>query len=477
MVSNAAAEKADVQRDMKASRTSSRGDKSSAAAARAVDVEALHRRFVAREATIGVIGLGYVGLPLVGAILGSGFAVLGFDIDAEKVAQLNAGHSYIRHIPAATIAGWRRGGRFNAIADFTRLREVDAVLICVPTPLTRHREPDLSYIVGTTEAIAPQLRRGQLIVLESTTYPGTTREVMQPILERGGLKSGVDFFLAYSPEREDPIYTRFSTTKIPKVVGGDGPDALRLVTALYDQFVSGTIPVSSPETAEAVKLTENIFRAVNIALVNELKMVYAAMGIDVWEVIKAASTKPFGFMPFYPGPGLGGHCIPIDPFYLTWKAREYDISTRFIELAGEVNTRMPHYVVERLSGALNERFGKSVKGTRILLLGIAYKKNVDDIRESPAFKLMELIEARGASVAYHDPYVPEIPMSREHKEFAGRRSVALTPAALRDCDAALICTDHDEVDYHLVAECCPLLVDTRNACANAGIVAANIVKA
>ncbi|HEX6842887.1 MAG TPA: nucleotide sugar dehydrogenase [Stellaceae bacterium] len=446
-------------------------------ATRTVDVAALNRRFVAREATIGVIGLGYVGLPLVGAILGSGFAVLGFDIDAEKVAQLNGGRSYIRHIPDAAVAGWRHGGRFNAVADFTRLREVDAILICVPTPLTRHREPDLAYVVGTTEAIAPQLRPGHLVVLESTTYPGTTREVMQPILERSGLKSGVDFFLAYSPEREDPGNTQFSTTKIPKVVGGDGPDALRLVTALYDQFVSGTIPVSSPETAEAVKLTENIFRAVNIALVNELKMVYATMGIDVWEVINAASTKPFGFMPFYPGPGLGGHCIPIDPFYLTWKAREYDISTRFIELAGEVNTRMPHYVVERLQGALNERFGKSLKSTRILLLGIAYKKNVDDIRESPAFKLMELVEARGASVAYHDPYVPEIPLSREHQEFAGRRSTALTRDALRGFDAALICTDHDEVDYRLVAECCPLVVDTRNACAHAGIAAASVVKA
>ena len=465
-----------MQRNMKASRTSSPREKSGAPAARAVDVEALHRRLVAREATIGVIGLGYVGLPLVGAILGSGFAVLGFDIDAEKVAQLNAGRSYIRHIPDATVAGWRRGGRFNAVADFARLGEVDAILICVPTPLTRHREPDLAYVVGTTEAIARELRAGQLIVLESTTYPGTTREVMQPILERGGLKSGVDFFLAYSPEREDPGNTEFSTTKIPKVVGGDGPDALRLVTALYDQFVSGTIPVSSPETAEAVKLTENIFRAVNFALVNELKMVYAAMGIDVWEVIKAASTKPFGFMPFYPGPGLGGHCIPIDPFYLTWKAREYDISTRFIELAGEVNTRMPHYVVERLQGALNERFGKSLKGTRILLLGIAYKKNVDDIRESPAFKLMELIEARGAQIAYHDPFVPEIPLSREHQEFAGRRSVALAPESLRAFDAALICTDHDEVDYRLVAECCPLVIDTRNACAHAGVAAASVVK-
>jgi UDP-N-acetyl-D-glucosamine dehydrogenase len=466
-----------MRRDMKAAKNSSPAAKPGAARAPAVDVEALHRRFIAREATIGVIGLGYVGLPLVGAVAGSGFAVLGFDIDAEKVAQLNAGRSYIRHIPDATIGGWLRGGRFHAVAGFDRLHEADAVLICVPTPLTRHREPDLTYIVSTTEAIAPQLRPGQLIVLESTTYPGTTREVMRPILERGGLKSGVDFFLAYSPEREDPGNTQFSTTKIPKVVGGDGPDALRLVTALYDQFVSGTIPVSSPETAEAVKLTENIFRAVNIALVNELKTVYAAMGIDVWEVIKAASTKPFGFMPFYPGPGLGGHCIPIDPFYLTWKAREYDISTRFIELAGEINTRMPHYVIERLSGALNERFGRSLKGTRILLLGIAYKKNVDDIRESPAFKLIELLEARGASVTYHDPFVPEIPGSREHPEFAGRRSVALAAESLRAVDAALICTDHDGVDYRIVAEYCALVVDTRNACAHAGIASANVVKA
>ncbi|HEX7969828.1 MAG TPA: nucleotide sugar dehydrogenase, partial [Stellaceae bacterium] len=288
---------------------------------------------------------------------------------------------------------------------------------------------------------------------------------------------GVDFFLAYSPEREDPGNTKYSTTKIPKVVGGDGADALTLVTALYDQFVAGTIPVSSPETAEAVKLTENIFRAVNIALVNELKMVYEAMGIDVWEVIKAASTKPFGFMPFYPGPGLGGHCIPIDPFYLTWKAREYDISTRFIELAGEVNTRMPHYVIERLAGALNERFGRSLKGTRVLLLGLAYKKNVDDIRESPTLKIIELLEGRGAHVAFHDPFVPEIPRSREHPEFAGRRSVALTAEALRGFDAALICTDHDGVDYRIVVERCPLVVDTRNACAHAGIAAANVVKA
>ncbi len=442
-----------------------------------VDVEALRRRFVARDAVVGVIGLGYVGLPLVGAVASAGFRVVGFDIDAEKVALLNAGRSYIHHIPDADIAALVASRRFRAAADFAELAAVDAVLICVPTPLTRHREPDLSYITGTTEAIAPHLRRGQLIVLESTTYPGTTREVMLPILERGGLKSGADFFLAYSPEREDPGNTQYSTTKIPKVVGGDGAAAQALVDALYAQFVAGTVPVSSPETAEAVKLTENIFRAVNIALVNELKMVYDAMGIDVWEVIRAAATKPFGFMPFYPGPGLGGHCIPIDPFYLTWKAREYEISTRFIELAGEINTAMPRYVVDRLQAALNERAGKGLKGARVLILGVAYKKNVDDIRESPTLKIMELLEGRGASIVYHDPFVPEIRRSREYPEFAGRRSVTLSPETARGADVALICTDHDGVDYRSLVQHCPLVVDTRNACARAGISAGTVVKA
>jgi UDP-N-acetyl-D-glucosamine dehydrogenase len=449
---------------------------SSSSSTHLVDVAALRRRFIARDARIGVIGLGYVGLPLVGAIAQRGFTVIGFDVDGEKVAALNAGRSYIRHIPDATIAALVKERRFTAVADFAQLASVDAVLICVPTPLTRHREPDLSYIVRTTETMAPYLRRGQLIVLESTTYPGTTREVMLPILERGGLKSGVDFFLAYSPEREDPGNTQFSTTKIPKVVGGDGAAALDLVTALYDQFVAGTIPVSSPETAEAVKLTENIFRAVNIALVNELKIVFEAMQIDVWEVIEAAKTKPFGFQAFYPGPGLGGHCIPVDPYYLSWKAREYDISTRFIELAGEINTAMPRYVIDKLAEALNGRFSKSLKGARILILGIAYKKNVDDLRESPTLKIMELLEAKGARVAYHDPFVPEVPRSREHPEFAGRRSVVLTPSALSETDAVLICTDHDGVDYRLVVEHCPLIIDTRNACAHAGIDDAKIVK-
>jgi UDP-N-acetyl-D-glucosamine dehydrogenase len=442
-----------------------------------LDVEALRQRFVARDATIGVIGLGYVGLPLVGAVAGAGFRVVGFDIDPAKVARLNAGRSYIRHIPDAAIAALVQSRRFRAVADFSEIAAVDAVLICVPTPLTRHREPDLSFIVGTSEQIQPHLRRGQLIVLESTTYPGTTREVMRPILERGGLTSGEDFFLAFSPEREDPGNAQYSTTKIPKVVGGDGEAALKLAVALYDQFVAGTIPVSSADTAEAVKLTENIFRAVNIALVNELKMVYEAMGIDVWEVIRAAATKPFGFMPFYPGPGLGGHCIPIDPFYLTWKAREYDISTRFIELAGEINTAMPRYVVERLQGALDRHAGKGLKGARVLILGVAYKKNVDDPRESPSLKIMELLEAKGARTIYHDPFVPEIQRSREYPELAGRRSVPLDAETARSVDAALICTDHDGVDYHDLVRHCPLVVDTRNACARAGIKADTVVKA
>ncbi|HEY5208071.1 MAG TPA: nucleotide sugar dehydrogenase [Stellaceae bacterium] len=439
--------------------------------------EWLRRRFLDRTAQIGVIGLGYVGLPLVSAIAQSGFRVIGFDVDQAKVDALNRGKSYIHHIPDSLVAGLVLGGRFEAVADFAKLGTVDAILICVPTPLTKHREPDLSYVVGTTEAVAPHLRRGQLVVLESTTYPGTTRDVMRPILEAGGLISGRDFYLAYSPEREDPGNAEYNARKIPKVVGGDGPDALLLTTTLYDQFVAGTVPVSSPETAEAVKLTENIFRAVNIALVNELKLIFDSMGIDVWEVIDAAKTKPFGFMPFYPGPGLGGHCIPIDPFYLTWKARENDVSTRFIELAGEINTAMPHYVVERVAQALSERLTKSVRGANILILGVAYKKNVDDTRESPSFKVMELLEKRGATLSFHDPLVPEIPRLREHPEFGGRRSVALDRANLAQFDAALITTDHDQVDYRLLVEICPLVIDTRNACARAGVKGANIVKA
>jgi UDP-N-acetyl-D-glucosamine dehydrogenase len=446
------------------------------AGAPAPELEGLLARFRDRRALVGIVGLGYVGIPLALTAARAGFRVLGFDIDAPRVEQINRGESFIKHIAPETIAEAVKAGTFEATADFSRLDEPDAILICVPTPLTKHREPDLSYVENTARAIAPRLREGQLVVLESTTYPGTTDEVIRPIFEATGLKSGKDFFLAFSPEREDPGNPDFGTSTIPKVVGGDGPEALALADALYGQLIVRTVPVSSTATAEAVKLTENIFRAVNIALVNELKVVYAAMGVDVWEVIDAAKTKPFGFMPFYPGPGLGGHCIPIDPFYLTWKAREYDIATRFIELAGEINTRMPYYVVNKLAEAV-DRSGRAFTGSRILMLGIAYKKNVDDMRESPSLKLIELIEGRGAQVDYFDPYIPVIPMTREHAELAGRRSVALDAKTLAGYDAVLIATDHDNVDYHLVVDNAKVVVDTRNACARAGIADGRVVKA
>jgi UDP-N-acetyl-D-glucosamine dehydrogenase len=425
--------------------------------------ERLIAAFTQHTARIGVIGLGYVGLPLVRAFAAKGFAVTGFDVDPDKVAMLSRGESYIRHIDSATIRTLVDSGRFQATVDFAGLRHVDAVLICVPTPLTKQREPDMRFVVATAETIAQHLKPGHLIVLESTTYPGTTRQVMKPILERSGLKAGRDFFLAFSPEREDPGNINYETTKIPKVVGGDDALATRVAVSLYGEVIAALVPVSSADTAEAVKLTENIFRAVNIALVNELKIVFDKMGIDVWEVIDAAKTKPFGYMPFYPGPGLGGHCIPIDPFYLTWKAREYDVATRFIELAGEINTAMPAHVIERLAGALNTRFAKALNGARILLVGLAYKKNVDDVRESPAFKLIELLESRGARVDYHDPYAPEIKPSREHPDLAGRRSVDWAPKSFGDYDAALICTDHDAIDYAGLVRHSALVVDTRNA--------------
>jgi UDP-N-acetyl-D-glucosamine dehydrogenase len=428
-----------------------------------IDVEALRRGFAERRAKIGVIGLGYVGLPLAKAFNVGGFPVTGFDIDREKVARLKAGESYIRMIPSSAVMEMVDSGRFHATADFTVTAAMDAILICVPTPLNRSREPDLSYVERTAEAIAPHLRAGQLIVLESTTYPGTTAELLRPILERGGLKSGRDFFVAYSPEREDPGNPEFETSTIPKVVGGDGPVAAELAAALYGRIVTEVVPVSSLATAEAVKLTENIFRAVNIALVNELKVIYEKMDIDIWEVIDAAKTKPFGFMPFYPGPGLGGHCIPIDPFYLTWKAREYDVNTRFIELAGEINTAMPLHVVRRLGEALDERAGKGLRGARVLVVGAAYKKNVDDIRESPALRVLSLLRERGAQVDYYDPYIPEIQTVREHAALSGMKSIDWTPEALTAYDAALICTDHDDVDYEALVQNCPLVVDTRNA--------------
>lgn len=435
------------------------------------------RRIAGREALVGIIGLGYVGLPLALTVCKAGFRVLGFDIDSHRVALLNRGESGIRHIPSAPIGQAIEAGLFAATDDFTRLSEPDAILICVPTPLTRQREPDLSYIERTAQDIARVLRPGQLVVLESSTYPGTTTEVVKPILERSGLRSGWDFFVAYSPEREDPGNPDFGTHNIPKVVGGEGAEAQALVAALYAAFIRGTVSVSSPATAEAVKLTENIFRAVNIALVNELKVIYEAMGIDVWEVIDAAKSKPFGFMPFYPGPGLGGHCIPIDPFYLTWKAREYDITTRFIELAGQINTAMPRHVVDRLAEALDRRFQRGLNGSRILLIGIAYKKNVDDTRESASFKLIELIEERGGLVDFHDPHAVVVPRTREHPDLAGRKSVELTPEAVGAYHAVLISTDHDAVDYKALARHARLVVDTRNACARARADMARVVKA
>jgi UDP-N-acetyl-D-glucosamine dehydrogenase len=368
-------------------------------------------------------------------------------------------------------------GRFNPTTSFRDLHEADAILICVPTPLTTHREPDLSFVENTARSILPNLRAGQLIVLESTSYPGTTRTVIKPILQQSNLKSGKDFFIAYSPEREDPGNIEFSTSEIPKVIGGDGEDALKLADALYSSFVRQTVLVSSSETAEAVKITENVFRSVNIALVNELKVIYTEMGIDVWEVIEAAKTKPFGFMPFYPGPGLGGHCIPIDPFYLTWKSREYGLATRFIELAGEINTMMPRYVISRIVDELNARTGRGLNGTRILIIGLAYKKNIDDARESPSFKLIELLEKQGATCELHDPLISVIPCTREHPHLAGRRSVALSHEAISEYDAVLIATDHDSIDYQLLAKSAKILIDTRNACARAGAVGSNIVKA
>jgi UDP-N-acetyl-D-glucosamine dehydrogenase len=441
------------------------------------DVAAFLKAIKGRQAKIGVVGLGYVGIPLALTGAKAGFKILGFDIDEPRVGQINRGESFIKHITSESIGAAVTSGHFEATADFSRLDEPDAILICVPTPLTKYREPDLTYVVETAKSIAPRLRKGQLVVLESTTYPGTTTEVLKPIFEAKGLKSGKDFFLAFSPEREDPGNPEFATAGIPKVVGGDGAEALKLAEALYGELVVRTVAVSSPATAEAVKLTENIFRSVNIALVNELKVVFSAMGVDIWEVIEAAKTKPFGFMPFYPGPGLGGHCIPIDPFYLTWKAREYDLSTRFIELAGEINTAMPRYVVDRLAEAMDRKLKRGLNGSKILVLGIAYKKNVDDMRESPSLKLIELLEERGAHVEYHDPFIPLIPKTREHAELAGRRSVPLDAETITRQDGLLIATDHDHVDYALMAKHANLIVDTRNACARAGLTGANIVKA
>lgn len=414
---------------------------------------------------IGIVGLGYVGLPLALQFARCGVRVLGFDIDPEKVASLNRKDSYIKHIESRTIAEQVQSGKFIATADFTRIREVEAVIICVPTPLTKHRDPDISYILETGRAIAPHLAPGALVVLESTTYPGTTDEDLRGVLESvSGRTAGVDFHLAFSPEREDPGNPASRVSAIPKLVGGFTSACCDRAVALYSRAVKTVVPVSSCRVAEAAKLLENIFRSVNIALVNELKVVYAAMGIDIWEVIDAAKTKPFGFMPFYPGPGLGGHCIPIDPFYLTWKAREYGKHTRFIELAGEINSAMPHYVVERTIAALNSK-QKSLNGSRVLILGLAYKADVDDDRESSSYHLMDLLAQRGAIVSYHDPHVPVIRMTREHGHWAGTKSVPWTLEILSSFDAVVISTAHAAVNYSELADYCPYIIDTRNVMA------------
>ena len=437
----------------------------------------LKNRLADRSATVGVIGLGYVGLPLSMATVGGGLATIGFDIDPEKSAALNEGRSYLKHIGDELVANALATGRFEATGQFDRLGEPDILVICVPTPLTRHREPNLSYLVATAEQIVQRLRAGQMVVLESTTYPGTTGEVLASVLERSGLKANVDFFLAFSPEREDPGNEAYTTAGIPKIVGADTPEARDIAEAFYSVFIEKVVTVSDTRTAETVKLMENIFRSVNIALVNEMKVICEAMGVDIWEVIDAAKTKPFGFMPFYPGPGLGGHCIPIDPFYMAWKAKEFDIATRFIELAGEINAAMPHRVVDRLARALDARFGKGLNGASVLIGGIAYKKNVDDMRESPALKIIELLEERHANVVYYDPLVPCIPVTREHAGLAGRRSVEWRAELAADYDATLIVTDHDDVDYAAIVAHAPLVVDTRNACRKAGLADPSIILA
>ena len=415
-----------------------------------------------KKARIGIIGLGYVGLPLAIEFCKTGFQVTGLDIDQEKIDLLSRGKSYINHISGANIKHLNQECKFKGTTNFTLISNLDCILICVPTPLSKNREPDMSYIIATAQKISPHLVKNQLIVLESTTFPGTTQEVLIPALEAGSeLKANKDFFIAYSPEREDPNNKEYFISTTPKVIGADHPKSLELANAIYSSIVNKTVLVSGTKVAEATKLTENVFRAVNIALVNELKVIYEKMGIDIWEVIEACSTKPFGFMPFYPGPGLGGHCIPIDPFYLTWKAREHGITTRFIELAGEINTLMPDYVIQKIIFALN-REGKSLKNSRILLLGLAYKKNVDDTRESVTFKIMELLEEKGAVTDYNDPYIPIIKSTRKYKKFTGKKSIPLKKINAYDC--VVILTDHTFYDFKAIEEHSSIIVDTRNAC-------------
>jgi UDP-N-acetyl-D-glucosamine dehydrogenase len=424
----------------------------------------LEQAILDKSALVGVIGLGYVGLPLINAFVCAGFRTIGFDVDQRKVDTLNSGRSYIKHVDSTVVSKWRKGERFEATADMARLAEADALLICVPTPLNESRDPDLVFVEKTAEAIAAALRPGQLVILESTTYPTTTRDVVLPILSKSRLKAGKDYFLAYSPEREDPGNPDYTAAGIPKVVGGMDEASLKLAQQLYSQAIVKVIPVSSLEVAEACKILENTYRAVNIALVNELKMLYDRMGIDVWEVIDAARTKPFGFQAFYPGPGLGGHCIPIDPFYLTWLARKQGLPTRFIELAGEINSRMPEYVVTRLAEALND-IGKPINGSHICLLGMAYKKDVDDPRESPSFVLIEMLLGRGAKLTYNDPHIPRLPAMRHH-HVPDMTSSELTPQFLAAQDCVLIATDHSAYDYDFIVEHARLVIDTRNATKN-----------
>jgi UDP-N-acetyl-D-glucosamine dehydrogenase len=431
-------------------------------------------RIEARTARVAVIGLGYVGLPLAETFAWGGYPVLGFDVDAVKIAKLDRGESYIGHICPERVAELVGSGRFEATTDPARFVEADAIVICVPTPLGEAREPDLSCIVRTAETLRPHLRAGQLVVLESTTYPGTTEDLLRPLLEESGLVAGKDFFLAYSPEREDPGNRDFATRNIPKVIGGLDEASLRLAVALYEPIVDGVVPVSSTRVAEACKILENTYRCVNIALVNELKGVFAAMGIDVWEVIAAAKTKPFGFQAFYPGPGLGGHCIPIDPFYLTWAARRHGANTRFIELAGEINAAMPQYVVEQVAAALNDE-GKALRGSRVLVLGVAYKRDVDDPRESPAFPILEMLQGRGAVATYNDPHVPTLPAMRHHR--VRLDSQPLTPEFLAAQDCVVLVTDHSAYDYPLILRHARLLVDTRNATADCSPGQCRVVKA
>ncbi|MBN1123417.1 MAG: nucleotide sugar dehydrogenase [Sedimentisphaerales bacterium] len=434
----------------------------------------LEKKITDRKVVVGILGLGYVGLPLAREFATAGIQVVGFDIDAEKVDKINSGRSILKHIPHEQVKAIVKSGKLAATADMSQIRKVDAVLICVPTPLTANREPDMQFVVSSCETIAKYLQKGQLISLESTTYPGTTRELMKPILEASGLKAGKDFYLAYSPEREDPGNKQFTTRTIPKVVGGLTPVCRRSAVSLYELAIDTMVPVSTLEAAESAKIMENVYRCINIAMVNELKMVFDRMGVDVWEVIKAASTKPFGFSPFYPGPGLGGHCIPIDPFYLTWKARQYGMPTRFIELAGEINTDMPHYVIHKVMDALNDR-EKSLKGCKTLVLGLAYKNDIDDIRESPSIELIELLKAKGAKVDYNDPFIPRTHKQREHN--LRMSSKTLSEKNLAGYDVVIISTAHSSYDYDWIVEHSQLVVDTRNATAGVRKNRNKIVKA